>query len=155
MVSRARRFPMLVACGKGTRSPPLLFIVAMDTLTAMFLRATELEILSTLSGVSPIQRLSIFTDDVVLFIRPSRTDLTFVGSALEIFGEALGLSKFHKIFCYPNQVQRWWSSQDQRDARLLLGVFPCKHLGLQRVITQLTRAQWQPMLDCVSEFVPA
>lgn len=91
---------------QGDPLPPLLFIMAMDTLTAMFLRATELEILSTLSGVSPIQRLSIFTDDVVLFIRPSRTDLTFVGSALEIFGEALGLSKFHKIFCYPNQVQR-------------------------------------------------
>jgi hypothetical protein len=36
-----------------------------------------------------------------------------------------------------------------------LGKFPCRYLGLQLSTTQLTKAQWQPLLDQVIDFLPA
>lgn len=33
--------------------------------------------------------------------------------------------------------------------------FPCKYLGLQLAIRQLTRAEWQPILDSARKLVPA
>ena len=37
------------------------------------------------------KRLSLYADDVVMFIRSSWTDLWFVQEALRLFGEASGL----------------------------------------------------------------
>ena len=42
-------------------------------------------------GISITQRLSVYADDVALFVKPSESDLLFVRHALEIFGEASGL----------------------------------------------------------------
>lgn len=36
-----------------------------------------------------------------------------------------------------------------------LSTFPCKYLGLQLAINQLTRAAWQPLLDLVRKFIPS
>ena len=63
----------------------------MDVLTAMMVKAQELHVLSKIPGCMPLQRLSLYADDVVLFIRPIRSDLFFVKEALGIFGEASGL----------------------------------------------------------------
>lgn len=35
------------------------------------------------------------------------------------------------------------------------GEFPCKYLGIQLAINQLSRADWQPMLDQVRNFLPS
>ena len=51
------------------------------------------------------------------------------------------------------------SDADRRHVANMLhcqeGAFPCKYLGLQLAIRQLTRAEWQPMLDHAKHFVPA
>lgn len=36
-----------------------------------------------------------------------------------------------------------------------LGSFPCRSLGLQLAINQLTKADWQPLIDQVRNFIPA
>jgi hypothetical protein len=36
-----------------------------------------------------------------------------------------------------------------------IGDFPCKYLGLQLAVKQLTKAQWQSMLDHALEFLPS
>ena len=63
----------------------------MDILTAVIGKAASEGVLSSFSGVKDTQRLSIFADDVALFIRPSASDLACVREALSIFGTALGL----------------------------------------------------------------
>lgn len=44
---------------------PLLFVIAMDILIAWIMKANNEEVLQTLPGIKPIQRLSIFADDVL------------------------------------------------------------------------------------------
>src|SRR4051812_18169242 len=36
-----------------------------------------------------------------------------------------------------------------------VGSFPCRYLGLQLAIHQLSRAEWQPMLDHAKKAAPA
>lgn len=63
----------------------------MDMLTAVIDKATREGVLSSFSGIRAMQRLSIFADDVALFIRPSTSDLACVREVLNIFGHAMGL----------------------------------------------------------------
>uniref|UniRef100_A0A453JTB0 Reverse transcriptase domain-containing protein n=1 Tax=Aegilops tauschii subsp. strangulata TaxID=200361 RepID=A0A453JTB0_AEGTS len=70
---------------------PLLFVITMDVLTSIVSKGQEMGVLSTMPGCSSMQRISIYADDVVLFIRPSLPDLRFVKEAMLIFGTASGL----------------------------------------------------------------
>ena len=70
---------------------PLLFVIAMDVLTSLITKAQECGMLSRMSGCTPMQRLSIYADDVVLFVRPTVSYLRFVKEAPHIFGNASGL----------------------------------------------------------------
>ena len=81
------------ACGlrQGDLVSPLLFVIAMEPLTALFRKGAEEGVVSKLNGISPTQRLSIYADDVALFIKPTEMDLIFVKQALASFGEASGL----------------------------------------------------------------
>ena len=63
----------------------------MEIFTLAFQRADEAGVLARLGGFTPIQRVSIFADDVVLFVKPAVADLTAVKTILNIFGEASGL----------------------------------------------------------------
>ena len=53
---------------QGESLSPLLFVIAMDVLTAMMIKAQERQVLSKIPGCMPLQRLSLYANDVVLFI---------------------------------------------------------------------------------------
>lgn len=76
---------------QGDPVSPLLFIIAMDTLTALVTKAQAWGAIITMPGCSPFQRLSVYADDVILFIRPTIADLSFTREALQLFGTASGL----------------------------------------------------------------
>ena len=80
------------ACGlrQGDLVSPLLFVIAMDVLTKIFSKGAAEGVLSSFRGITAMQRVSIYADDVVLFIRPTASDLRFVKEALHIFGNASG-----------------------------------------------------------------
>lgn len=73
----------------------MLFAVAMDALTSLIIKAEREGVLILLPGCSPLQRLSIYADDVVLFIKSTAPDLSFFREALSIFG---GASRLHINF---------------------------------------------------------
>lgn len=76
---------------KGTPSPPMLFILAMDPLQKLLDKATEHGILAPI-GVDPIKfRTRLYVDDAALFIRPTVQDLHNVQHILATFGAASGL----------------------------------------------------------------
>lgn len=128
----------------------------MDSLTAIFSKAIHCGIIASYQGISAIQRLSIYADDVALFIKPTLQDLSFFHRVFKIFGEASGL---HINFAKSNAVLIRGSNQDHvRVASLLhcnLGSLPCRYLGLQLAINHLSRVDWQPLLDQVRNVLPA
>jgi hypothetical protein len=56
---------------QGDPTSPLLFVIGMQVLSSLVAKAVEEGLFSDLAGISPMQRVSIYADDVVLFFRPA------------------------------------------------------------------------------------
>ena len=68
----------------------MLFILVMDVLNWMVTRASEASLLQALSR-RPIQHIiSLYADDVALFLRPAAEDISLTLSMLQLFGDASG-----------------------------------------------------------------
>jgi hypothetical protein len=127
--------------GRGLRqggpTSPMLFVVAMEVLSAVIKKAVEGDMFSNLAGISPLQRISIYADDVVLFFRQERRELWATKHILQIFGEALGLKvNFRKTTA---TLIRGSREQEEEITAILgceLAKFPIKYLGLQLALPQ-------------------
>ncbi|KAM0913456.1 hypothetical protein ACQ4PT_012157 [Festuca glaucescens] len=76
---------------QGDPLSPLLFDTVMDVLHLMFERAADVGLLTELSPSGFRHRTSMYADDVVTFIRPTRLDLQTCAQIVEDFGVASGL----------------------------------------------------------------
>jgi hypothetical protein len=128
----------------------------MEAITLMVCRAAEAGLLSSFRNCTQLQRVSIYADDVVLFVKPSIQDLVTVKELLEVFGAASGLIiNYNKTSA---TLIRGTIDDSERVASLLhctISTFPIKYLGLQLSLGPLTRAQWQPVLDSATRIVSA
>jgi hypothetical protein len=134
----------------------MLFVAAMEALSAMITKATEYGLFGNLAAISPLQRISIYADDVVIFLKPECTELWAVRQILGLFGEASGLKvNFRKT----SATLIRGSQEDEERATSILGCelarFPIRYLGLQLALRPLPKVEWQPMLDKVIKCVPA
>lgn len=135
---------------------PCLCSLFRWTFSRMVIKAQEMHVLSKILGCCPMQRLSLYADDVVLFIiRPLGSDLLFVKEALKFFGVASGL---HVNFAKSSAIL---IRSEEGDEELVQNAlpwkierFPCKYLGLQLGIKQHTRSEWQLVVDSVLKLVP-
>jgi hypothetical protein len=119
------------------------------------MRVVNKHLLSPLIGCTAMQRLSIYADNVDVFETYEARFGCCSGDSRD-FGNASGL-----------QVNYGKSSttliRGSEDDKLLTGTilgcplvnFPIKYLGLQLVLRPLTKAQWQPALDKIINFMPA
>jgi hypothetical protein len=93
----------------------MLFIIVMDVLSSLFKHAKDRGLLHDLVFRNVKSRLSIYADDVVLFVKPMEEDLVCVKMILDCFGEASGLvANLHKsctipISCDAQAVQDSWT----------------------------------------------
>jgi hypothetical protein len=78
----------------GDPLSPMLFILVMDVLNSLTLKAQERGLLQPLLRHGNGQRISLYADDVVLFLQPNREEITVVMVILRIFGEASGLNQY-------------------------------------------------------------
>jgi hypothetical protein len=76
---------------QGDSLSPLLFIIVMDILHRLFLKAASDGLLKRMRPSGVKFQCCFYADDVILFIRPSVQEATTVKHILSIFGEALGL----------------------------------------------------------------
>jgi len=74
---------------QGDPLSPMLFILVMDVLNSLFLKAEAEGLLLPLHSTG--QRLSLYADDVALFIRSEEDDLQITKNLLQVFEEASGL----------------------------------------------------------------
>ena len=76
---------------QGDPLSPVLFILVMDVLNSIIVKGEEGGLLQPLSRRISGQRLSLFADDVALFIRPVEEELQVTKEILNAFGMASGL----------------------------------------------------------------
>ena len=77
---------------QGDALSPMLFILAMDALSLLFDKAEEEGILTAVHARQQIpQRLSIYADDVILFIKADQREAVATKQILDMFGMASGL----------------------------------------------------------------
>ena len=76
---------------QGDPLSPMLFILIMDVLGHMITKATSEGLLLPLSSRGLQHRISIYADDVAVFLRPESGDITTTMDILNLFGEASGL----------------------------------------------------------------
>jgi hypothetical protein len=118
----------------------MLFILVMDVLNCMVVKANNEGLLLPLATRNIHHRVSLYADDVVMFLRPAATDLRMVEDLLHLFGSATGLrTNIQK--CSVMLIQ---CSDDELaivNAHLPCEVqeFPFKYLGLPLSIKKLNR----------------
>jgi hypothetical protein len=133
----------------------MLYVIGMEVLTKAITCAVDEGLFQNLSGISPIQRISVYADDVVLFFRLATVELHVVKQILAIFGEASSLHvNYRKTTA---TLIRGGVQEEQRVIEILgcdIAKFTIKYLGLQLVLRLLTKADWQPMLDRAIHLLP-
>ena len=140
---------------QGDPLSPMLFILVMDVLNWLVTRAAEAGLLKPLSR-RPIQhRISLYADDVALFIQPSASDMSLTLRMLELFGDASGLkTNVQKSNVLPIHCAEDDMSLIQSLLPCEILEFPCKYLGLPLSIRKLTKEQLQPVIDRIADQLP-
>jgi len=134
---------------------PMLFILVMDVLNWMLTKASEAGLLQPLSR-RPIQhRISLYADDVALFLKPAANDINLILNILQLFGDASGLrTNVQKSSVMPIQCSEDNMAVVQNLLPCEIMSFPCKYLGLPLSLRKLTREQFQPIIDRIADQLP-
>jgi hypothetical protein len=99
--------------------------------------------------------VSLYADDVVLFLRPVQNNINLTMRILQLFGQAAGLkTNIQKSSVVPIQCESSDLGVIQEQLPCRMEQFPIKYLGLPLSTTRLTRAQLQPIIDKLSDLLP-
>jgi hypothetical protein len=89
----------------------MLFVLVMDVVGQLFSKADDEGLLQPLSSRQLQHRVSLYADDVVLFINPVAKNINMVSDILHLFGEAFGLynnnqkSSVYPIRCHEENLE--------------------------------------------------
>lgn len=109
----------------------ILFVLGIEVFSVMVTRAVEENLFTNLVGVAPLQCISVYADDVVLFISPAEEELRTVRSLLEMFGEASGLRVYYrKTTARGDSVDE----DSKIDPQMQIGHIPSKILLLDKAL---------------------
>jgi hypothetical protein len=123
----------------------MLFLLAMEPLHRLFKRAQELGMLTKIGKCC--DRISMYADDDVVFIRPTEHGLSVSNHILVIFAEASGLiinlgkTEFYLIQCGRTDLSFLTSRN------LAISAFPYKYLGLPLHYKKPSRAMLQHIIQ--------
>jgi hypothetical protein len=130
----------------------MLFVLTMEVLNR-FLLWTEQQLLLTLLHASVETRVSLYADDLVLFVNPNARDLQTIKAVLTIFGLASGLfSNLDKSVATPLHCSNVARVRDILSCRI--EDFPCRYLGVPLSVRRLKRLDEQPLIDKVAARLP-
>jgi mannosylglycoprotein endo-beta-mannosidase len=141
---------------QGDPLSPFLFILAMEPLHRILDLATAEGILSKLPGRKPIIRASLYADDVVIFINPSRRDAEFVQSALQCFESVTGLAtNTSKSSAMPIRCNGLNLNYILQPLNFEIRDFPCTYLGMPLSLRCLRKIDYQALLDKIDALLAA
>jgi len=134
----------------------MLFILVMDVLCSLIKKASEEGLLQPLSRRNLQHRISLYADDVVIFLQPSANDIRAILDILHLFGEASGLkTNVQKSTVVPIHCSEEHRDLLQTQLPCQTSDFPCKYLGVPLSPHKLTKAQAQPIIDRIAARLPA
>jgi hypothetical protein len=140
---------------QGDPLSPLLFILAMDVLSCFFSKAEETGLLQQLCSRRRLHRLSIYADDVAIFLHPTQSDISSTLNILNLFGNASGLhNNAQKSNSYPIRCSEEAIQAVQNILPCELASFPCKYLGLPLSLHKLSKHQFWPLIDKIADRLP-
>jgi hypothetical protein len=133
-----------------TRDPlsPLLFVIILDILAALFAMADWQGVLKTNRFLQSKHRISLYADDVIIFSELVHRDLEAIILLLHNFGEASGLfTNFLKSCIIPIHYQGMdISSAKPKHSHVLTSGCHSLTLDFTRVTCSPCLISWQPRL---------
>lgn len=156
MVNGTPGRPILNCLGlrQGDPVSPMIFILIMEPLHRLFQIAVDRGILSPLASLGVLQRLSMFADDVMIFLKPWDNDLHACAALLRLFGEVSGLRvNLRKSAALPIRC----TTETMLVVDILgcpAGTYPCKYLGLPLTLRKQTAAQLKGLVDQLAKCLP-
>jgi hypothetical protein len=115
---------------QGDPLSPMLFLLSMEPLHRLFYKAQHDGLLSKLNNGCDRFIVSLYTDDVAMFIRPTAMEVAVTEFILQLFAKAGGIvTNLDKIEFFPircEEINLDFLSQSNRK----LAIFPCVYLGL-------------------------
>jgi hypothetical protein len=98
----------------------LLFVIVMEVLNAVVVEADRRGMISPLLGDHLSHRMSLYPDDLVLFLVPKQDDFCCIRAILDLFAEASRLiTNLDKCLISPIRCS-------EEDIALIQQVFPCQ-----------------------------
>ena len=133
---------------QGDPLSPLLFVLVMDVLAKLVEYADRHGLLTQLGRQPLTHRISLYADDIALFICPTAADVDATKKILLAFGQAAGLhANLNKSSITPIQCH----DIDSIALAGLLGCkhahFPCTYVGMPLSDKRLCKGDYQPALD--------
>jgi len=134
----------------------MLFILVMDVLCHLIRKASEEQLLQPLARRALQHMISLYADDVVLFLRPTADDIGITLDILQLFGNASGLTtNLQKSSVLPIQCNDFDIATLQESLPCQIAEFPCKYLGVPLSPHKLTKAQAQPIVEKIVDRLPS
>lgn len=140
---------------QGDPLSPMLFILVMDVLNSMFTKASNLGLLQPIEGRNPDQRISLYADDVALFIRPVEDDMNLTLAVLEKFGTASGLlTNLQKSCVIPIRCDQQELESIDNTLPCTRAAFPTTYLGLPISDRKLRKSDLLPWVEKIGDKLP-
>uniref|UniRef100_A0A0A9B2N8 Reverse transcriptase domain-containing protein n=1 Tax=Arundo donax TaxID=35708 RepID=A0A0A9B2N8_ARUDO len=133
----------------------MLFILIMDVLNSLFIKAGDEGLLQPLSSRSTKQRVSLYADDVALFIRLDEEELQIIEDILDCFGSASGLqTNLQKSCVIPIRCEESTLSVVEERLHCPTAEFPTTYLGIPISNKKLQRCDLLPWIKKIADRLP-
>ncbi|WVZ52423.1 hypothetical protein U9M48_003478, partial [Paspalum notatum var. saurae] len=104
---------------------------------------------------SCIGDISIYADDVILFLRPNQVDLSLISRLLEVFGHACGLrTNFGKSSIFPINCMEAELDIIKHAVACEVSCFPCKYHSIPLTVRKPSKVILLPLVDKVADCLP-
>jgi hypothetical protein len=135
---------------------PLLFVIVIDPINQILELASAHGLLHKIARWTTILRTSLYADDAVIFIAPSKQDVQNLTAILQGFGEVTGLcTNFHKSSVVPICCNNINLDDILHGTLVLRTSFPLKYLGLPPSVRCLRRTDFQSLDDKAARKIPS
>jgi hypothetical protein len=129
----------------------MLFIIALEPLHRMIVKAEEQGLLSEFSQHPGRLRASFYADDAALFLNPVKEEVQTIFQTLDFFGQTSGLKiNCSKCTFYPIKCDSLDLAELTDGHGYSLGSLPCTYLGLPLHFRNPRRIDYQVYIDKVA-----